>query len=70
MTFAFLGARKMDFDTTTLTLGGIVVLLLFAVPNLYSTFRTNGRYRALGAKPPAVVSSDLLGITCFQALKT
>lgn len=60
MRLPLVSANKMDLSTVAL--GGVAVLILFAVTTLYSKFRINRRYSALGAKPPAVVTSDLLGV--------
>ena len=59
LSFSF---KTMDFDTYILAYGGGALFALIAISTLYSTIRTNRRYGALGAKPPAVVSSDLIGI--------
>jgi len=61
-------ANMMHFATSTLALGGVIAFFLFAVTNSYSIHRTNRRYSVLGAKPPAVVSSNLFGIIIFHAL--
>lgn len=61
MHLPFVSANKMDLSTVAL--GGVAVLILFAVTTLYSKLRINRRYSALGAKPPAVVTSDLLGMS-------
>lgn len=62
MHLPFVSANKMDLDASTVALGGVAALMLFAVTTLYSKLRTNRRYSALGASPPAVVTSDLLGM--------
>jgi hypothetical protein len=61
----------MIFDMSTLAFGGVVTFVLFAVISLHSTLRTNRRYGALGAKPPAIVSSSPFGmLLVFQTLDT
>lgn len=65
MNLPFVPAKMMDFDTSILATGGVVAFFLFVVTNLYSTLRTNRRYGALGANPPAVVSSNLFGLNLF-----
>jgi hypothetical protein len=63
MKFTLVPVKMMESDTTTIVWWGVGALLLFAVLPLLATFRSNWRYSALRAKPPAVVSSDLLGMT-------